>query len=89
MPGDAGTFADFLIRTNYMTVVKLCEIIFGAMLIFPKTRALGFILIAPVVFNILLFEVCIAKQPGIGVVLFILNILGLYLNKSKYEGILQ
>ncbi len=89
MPGDAGTYADLLVKTGYMTVVKLCEIVFGAMLIFPKTRALGFILIAPVVVNILLFEVSIAKQPGIGVVLLALNVIGLYLNKSKYESILQ
>jgi putative oxidoreductase len=89
MTGDPAAYMGVMGPSGYMTFVKICEILFGVLLILPKTRALGFILIAPIAVNILLFEVCIAKQPGIGVALVIITAIGLYLNKDKYAGILS
>jgi hypothetical protein len=39
--------------------------------------------------NILLFEVHLAKEPGIGVVLVVVTALAIYLNKEKYSSILS
>jgi putative oxidoreductase len=89
MEGDPATYMGLMAGSGYMTVVKVLEVIIGIMLVLPKTRALAFVLIAPIVVNILLFELLIAKAPGIGVVLLVLNIAGLYLSKDKYEGILS
>jgi putative oxidoreductase len=88
MSGDPATYMSVMGPTGYMTTIKICEVVFGLLLIFPKTRALGLLLIAPIVVNILLFELHIAKAPGIGVVLVLLVALGIYFNKEKYSSIL-
>ena len=89
MTGDPATFMALMGPTGYMTFVKVCEVLFGLFLVIPKTRALGLLLIAPIVVNILLFEVLIAKQPGIGVALLFLNVLAIYFNKEKHGSILS
>lgn len=88
MTGDQATFMALMGPTGYMTFIKVCEVVFGLLLILPKTRAIGLILIAPIIVNILLFEVLIAKQPGIGVALLFLNILAIYFNKERYSSLL-
>lgn len=88
MTGDAETFMKLFSSTGYMTVIKICELLFGILALIPKTRALGLLLLAPIVVNILIFELHIAKQPGIGVALVIVTALAMYLNKEKYSSIL-
>ena len=88
MSGDSGAFAGLLFKSGYLTVVKVLEVIIGILLLVPVTRALALLLIAPIAVNILLFEVCLAHQPGIGVVLLIVNAIGIILNKEKYLGII-
>jgi putative oxidoreductase len=73
--------------TGYMTFIKICEVVFGILLLIPKTRALGLLLIAPIVVNIACYEMFIHKGPSIGVALVILNALGIFLNREKYQGI--
>ena len=89
MNGDAGTFTGLLYTSNYLLVVKLIEVISAILLLIPITRALGILLIAPVTVNILLFELFIAHQPGIGVILFLVNALAIGLNKDSYLGIVK
>lgn len=88
MEGDAGTFATILYKSGYLTFVKVLEVLFGLALLVKPTRALGQILIAPIIVNIFLFEVFLAHKPGIGVALIILNALAIYLSKEKYLGII-
>lgn len=87
MNPDAMAFAGLLMKTNYMTVIKVMEIVFGAMVLFNIKRPLGLILIAPIVVNIFMFELLIAHQPGIGVALVLLNLILLFLYKDKYKSI--
>jgi putative oxidoreductase len=89
MDGDPGAFMKLLGDSGYMTVIKICELLFGILVLIPKTRALGLILLAPIVVNILIFELHIAKAPGIGVALVVVNALAIYLNKEKYSSILS
>ena len=88
MGEDMATYFGLMSKSGYMTVVKVFEIGIGILFLFPKTRALAFILIASITVNILCFELLIAKAPGIGIVLVVINAIGLYLNKEKYKGIL-
>jgi putative oxidoreductase len=88
MTGDPLTFMTLFGGSGYMTLIKVLEVAFGVLLIFPKTRALGLLLILPIVGNILCFEVFIAKQPGIGVALVIVNLVGIYFNREKYQSII-
>ncbi len=87
MTGDQLTFMTLFGGSGYMTFIKTLEVIFGVLLVFPKTRALGLLLILPIVVNILCFEVFIAHKPEIGVVLLVINFAGIYFNKEKYVGI--
>jgi putative oxidoreductase len=89
MTGDPETFMKLFGGTGYMTTIKVFELLFGILVLIPKTRALGLILLAPIVVNILLFELHIAKAPGIGVALVVVNALAIYLNKEKYSSILD
>jgi hypothetical protein len=89
LTGNQLIYMNLFVSTGYMNVIKVFEIFFGLLLVFPKTRALGLILIAPIIVNILCFELLIAKQPGIGVILIIINIVGIYLSKDKYAGIIK
>ena len=89
MAGDAGAFAGLLYSTGFLAFVKVLEISFGLLLLIPKTRALAYLLIAPISVNILLFEIYMAHQPGIGVLLVVLNAVGIYINKEKYLSIIR
>ncbi len=73
---------------GYMAVVKVLEIIFAIMLFANFKRPLVWLLLLPIVVNILLFEVFIAKQPGIGVVLLFLNFFMIYVNRNSYKGLI-
>ncbi len=75
--------------TGYLTFVKVCEVAFGILLLLPRTRALGLLLIAPIIVNIVCYEIFIHKAPSIGVALLILCALGIFLNREKYSSILS
>ena len=86
-----GVMADYMKvmgNTGYITVVKVLEVTIGLLLLIPKTRPLAMILIAPIIVNILLFELLVAKAPGIGVALTIINIIGLFMYRRRYAGII-
>ena len=89
MDGDAGAFAGLLYKSGYLTIVKVLEISIGILLVIKPTRALALLLIAPIVVNILLFEACFAHKLGIGHLLILVNIIGIYFNKEKYMDIIS
>jgi putative oxidoreductase len=89
IPGAAGTFVGVLFSTKFLLVVKTLEVLLAIVMLLPKTRALGLVLIAPITINILLFELLIAHQPGIGVLMLALNIIAIFQFKEKYLGIVR
>ncbi|MCX6209153.1 MAG: DoxX protein [Bacteroidetes bacterium] len=89
MDGNAGAFAGLLYSTGFLAFVKVLEISSGLLLLIPKTRALAYLLIAPITVNILLFELFMVGKPGIGLLLVILNAVGIFLNKEKYISIIK
>ena len=89
MTGDSATFMKLFGGSGYMTIIKMCELFFGILVLIPKTRALGLILLAPIIVNIFLFELFIAKAPGIGMALIVVNALAIYLIKEKYSSIIS
>ncbi len=88
MTGDAGNFVGLLFSTNFLLVVKVLEVILAIMLVWTKTRALGLLIIAPISINILLFELLIAHQPSIGILLVLLNGVAIFQQKIKYSSII-
>lgn len=89
MPGNAGIFAGLLYTTGYLKFIKILEVVIGVLLFVPKTRALALLLIAPIVVNILMFEVYFANSVGIGALLIALNAIGIFVNKEKYMSIIR
>src|SRR5690606_18957598 len=61
----AALFMGALVPTGYFTFVKALEIIGCLLVIIPKTRALGLLIIGPIVVNILCFHVFLMKGAGI------------------------
>jgi len=88
MAGNAGNFVGVLFSTHFLLVVKLLEISFAVLMLLPKTRALGLVLIAPITVNILLFELLIANQPGLAVLMVILNGVAITQRKQQYLGMI-
>ena len=76
-------------KTDFLRVVKTLEVVLAILLIVKPTRALALLLIAPISVNILLYEVLIAHQPGIGIILVVLNAISIYVLKEKYLGIVS
>lgn len=75
-----------------MPLVGSVEIIGGLLFIFPKTRALGAIIILPVMVGILLHNVFRDQsQMGIiiSVVLFLINVWMIIDNKEKYKHLVS
>jgi hypothetical protein len=42
--------------TGYMTFVKICEILGGLLVVIPRTRNLGLLILGPIIINILCFH---------------------------------
>lgn len=89
MDGNAGTFTGVLYMTGFLAFVKVLEVALGLLLLLPATRKLALLLIAPISLNILLFELFIAHQPGIGILLVLLNAVAIYQHRKNYLPIVQ
>ncbi len=87
MEGDTGAYMGLLFNSKYLLFVKLLEIIGAILLVANFKRALGVLILLPITVNILMFEVLIAKQPGLGILLLILNLFLVYANREKLKGI--
>ena len=67
--GPPGDYVGALAGSGYLTAIKVLEVTGGAILLSGKFAPLGITMLTPIIVNILLFEVCLAHQPGIGVAL--------------------
>jgi len=75
-----------------MPLVGVVEIVGGLLFIFPKTRALGAIVILPVMVGIVIHVFTMDKSPmgmSIAGVLFLINLWMLIDNKEKYKALLK
>lgn len=75
-----------------MPLVSAVEIVGGLLFIFPKTRALGAIVILPVMVGIVIHVFTMDKSPmgmSIAGVLFLINLWMLIDNKEKYKALLK
>lgn len=63
---DATTFAGVLFATKYLLVVKVLEVAGGVLLLSWRFGPLGVVVLMPVAVNILLWDVLLTKQFGLG-----------------------
>jgi hypothetical protein len=88
MTGEAGTFMGVLFTSGILKVIKVLEVVGGALILFPGKRALGLTILAPITVNILLFELCLAHAPSVGVALTVLSAIIAYQEKDKFKALL-
>lgn len=74
-PGIAGTFSQVLAGTYLLTLVKLTELVAGVLLLSNRFTALGAVLLAPVVVNIVAFHALVLGS-GVGLPLALVAALG-------------
>jgi hypothetical protein len=80
----------FMTISWLMPLIAIVEIVGGLLFIFPKTRALGAIVILPVMVGIMLHNaVYMPSGLAIAGIFFLINLWALYDNKSKYELIIK
>ncbi|RLD77441.1 MAG: DoxX family protein [Bacteroidetes bacterium] len=86
VPEAAGQFMYAIIQSGWLfTLVAIVEIIGGALFICTKTRALGAIVLLPIIVGILLFNIVMAPAGVIlAVILFAINIWVIIENYDKY-----
>ena len=58
---EAKMFMGALGPTGYLTFVKVCELLGGILVMIPKTRNLGLLVLGPIIVNILAFHAFIGK----------------------------
>jgi len=89
-PEQMKLFAAFGEISWLMPLVGLVEIIGGLLFIFPKTRALGAIVILPVMVGIVTHVFTMDKSPSgmsIAGIMLLINIWILIDNKEKYKNL--
>jgi putative oxidoreductase len=87
LPENAMKFISALGSTGYLDVVKLLEVVGGALVLSGRMTPLGLVLATPVAVNIALFDVFLARQPGLGVVLVALCLFLVWAYRSHFAAV--
>jgi putative oxidoreductase len=88
--GPAGQFASAMLESHYLLPVSAVEVIGAVLLLINRYVPLGLTLLAPVIFNILLFHIFMAPASiAPGIVVTILWFIVATSVRSAFAGILQ
>lgn len=80
-------FMAALFPTGYLAFVKVLEILGGVLVALPKTRALGLLILGPIIVNILAFHVFLTKGAGLlDPPVILISVLALFLLWSHRAG---
>ncbi len=88
--GVAGEFFGVLTSTHYIQVIAVFNVVPGLFLLFNRYVVLGLALLAPVIFNILVFHITMA--PGgllLAVIVALLWMLVYHRHRSSFKGLFQ
>jgi putative oxidoreductase len=95
-PPPAGTpvasFIDAFVPTGYLTFVKIFELTGGILVVIPKTRNLGLLVLGPIILNILAFHILIAKGEGLVGIPLLIAVLALFLlwtERKAFAGLIR
>jgi uncharacterized membrane protein YphA (DoxX/SURF4 family) len=86
-PEHALNYVGALSATGYLTVVKVLELVGGALVLSGRLVPLGLVLVTPVAVNIALFDIFLVGQPGLGVVLAALCFFLVWAYRSHFAGV--
>jgi hypothetical protein len=86
-PENATKFLTALAVSQYLAVVKVLEIVGGALLLSGRLVPLGLVIATPVAVNIALFDVLLVGKPALGVVLTALCAFLVWAYRSHFAGV--
>lgn len=77
--------------TGYMTFVKVLELLAGLLLLVPKTRNIGLLILGPIIVNILAFHQFVAKDGILQPMLLGIAALAVFLlwaDRAKWKALI-
>jgi hypothetical protein len=87
LPEPAMQFAAAMATTGYLNVVKVLEVVGGALVLSGRLVPLGLTILTPIAVNILLFEVCLVGSIGPGVALTALCAALIWAYRSHFTAV--
>lgn len=88
----AAYFMAATIPTGYMTFVKVCELIGGLLVLIPRVRPAGLLLLGPIIANILVFHQLVQKDGILNPMLLGIAALALYIawaDRAKWKALIS
>ncbi len=86
----AAMFMGAFVPTGYLTFVKIFELIGGCLVVIPRTRNFGLLVLGPIILNILAFHIFIMKGEGLMGPPLLVSLLGAFLlwaGRSAFAGL--
>jgi putative oxidoreductase len=82
-------FMTVFATTGWLTFVQICQIVGGLLVAIPKTRNFGLLLLGPIIVNILLFHICVAKEGLLGppLIVAVLAAFLLFTERHKFAAL--
>jgi len=87
LPENAAHFVGAIVASGYMNVVKVLEIIGGALVLSGRFLPLGLTILTPIAVNILLYEIFLLGVGGPGVALTGLCVVLIWAYRSQFVGV--
>ena len=89
MEGDAGTWIGILFASGYLMVVKILEIVAGALTASGRYTPLGLVILGPIIVNITLYDLFLAKAFNpLGFAVAVLSLFLLVIYRKNFAGLL-
>jgi putative oxidoreductase len=74
-------------KSGYLDVVKVLEVVGGALVLSGRLVPLGLVILTPVAVNIALFDILLMGQPALGVILTGLCFFLVWAYRSHFAGV--
>ena len=89
-PGHAGEFMTAMFSSHYIHAVKVFEVIGGLLLLIGRFVPLGLTLLAPVIVNILFYDIFLDSTAlPMGIVILALEIFLIWRYRSAFAGLVK
>ncbi len=82
----AGQFFGVFYSTGWLKCVQICQIVGGVLVAIPKTRNYGLLVLGPILINIAIFHLLVAKGGFLGLPLIVclLALFLLFVERRKF-----
>jgi hypothetical protein len=88
--GLAGQFMGALFVSGFLALVKFLEIVGGAALLSKRFAPLGLVILGPILANILLYDIFLAKAfHPLGTLLLVLEVFLIWAYRKNFAGVFE